>query len=217
MLSLTAGGFGSNRYSLATNSGPEPCVEPPWLWKTIADQQSAARLGRAYLDAHREYRQCHALLTDIERTLIRQDASVSLTADSAQTASALQRLVRKEYARGEVVSVAGWVLSKTEARLYALVAPGKRKQTSSRWSPQSRSSSLTSSAIRPPAGDTTPVTRSSRPSQSGRPVQPAPRAPYAAVPGSIRTPSLLKVSFSCLSASIPRVHPGRFRHLMRGL
>jgi len=121
LLSLTAYGFGSNRYSLA-NSGPEPCVEPPWLWKTIADRQSAARIGRTYLDAHPEIRQCHTLITDIERTLKRQDTSVSLTADADQTASALQRLLRKEYARGEVVSVAGWVLSKTEARLYGLVA-----------------------------------------------------------------------------------------------
>lgn len=121
LLSLTAYGFGSNRYSLA-NSGPEPCVEPPWLWKTIADRQSAARIGRAYLDAHPEIRQCHTLITDIEQTLKRQDTSVSLTADADQTASALQRLLRKEYAHGEVVSVAGWVLSKTEARLYGLVA-----------------------------------------------------------------------------------------------
>jgi hypothetical protein len=121
LLSLTAYGFGSNRYSLA-NSGPEPCVEPPWLWKTIADRQSAARIGRTYLDAHPEIRQCHTLITDIEQTLKRQDTSVSLTADADQTASALQRLLRKEYAHGEVVSVAGWVLSKTEARLYGLVA-----------------------------------------------------------------------------------------------
>jgi len=121
LLSLTAYGFGSNRYSLA-KSGPEPCVEPPWLWKTIADRQSAARIGRTYLDAHPEIRQCHTLITDIETTLKRQDTSVSLTANADQTASALQRLLRKEYERGEVVSVAGWVLSKTEARLYGLVA-----------------------------------------------------------------------------------------------
>jgi len=121
LLSLTAGVFGSNRYSLA-NSGPERCVEPPWLRKTIADRQSAARIGRAYLDAHPEYRHCHALLTDMEQTLKRQDTSVSLTADAEQTAGILQALLRKEYARDEVVSVAGWVLSKTEARLYALVA-----------------------------------------------------------------------------------------------
>jgi hypothetical protein len=121
LLGLTAGGFGANRYSLA-NTGPESCVEPPWLWKTIADRQSAARLGRAYLDAHPEYPHCHALLTDIERTLKEQHASAPLTADAEQTASTLQSLLRKEYARGEVVSVAGWVLSRTEARLYALAA-----------------------------------------------------------------------------------------------
>jgi hypothetical protein len=121
LFSLTAGGFGSNRYSLA-DSKPEPRVEPPWLWKTIADRQSAARLGQAYLDAHPEYHQYNALLTDIEQTLKRQDASISVTAGAEQTASALQRLLGKEYARDDVVSVAGWVLSRTEARLYALVA-----------------------------------------------------------------------------------------------
>lgn len=121
LLSLPAGAFGAQRYSLA-NTEPEPCVEPRWLRETVADQKSAARIGRAYLDAHPEYRQCHMLITDIERTLKRHDASVFPTADAVQTASALQRLVRREYVRGEVVSVAGWVLSKTEARLYALVA-----------------------------------------------------------------------------------------------
>jgi len=120
ILSLTAGGFGSNRYSLA-DSGPDPCVEPPWLWKAIADRQSAARLGQACLDAHPEYGHCHALLMDIERTLKRQSVSISPTADAEQTASALHHLLRREYAGDEVVSVAGWVLSKTEARLYALV------------------------------------------------------------------------------------------------
>jgi hypothetical protein len=121
LLGLTASGFSARRYVLA-NSGPEPCLAPPWLWKSIGDRQSAARLGRAYLDAHPETRHCHALLTDIERTLQKQDATVSLTTDADQTASALQALLRKEYAHGEVVSVAGWVLSETEARLYALVA-----------------------------------------------------------------------------------------------
>jgi hypothetical protein len=36
--------------------------------------------------------------------------------------AALQRLVRAEFARDQVASVSGWVLSRTEARLYALVS-----------------------------------------------------------------------------------------------
>lgn len=120
LLSLTAGGFGTNRYSLAGSGGGD-CVEPQWLRKIIADRQSAARLGRAYLDAHPEYRHCNALPMDIEQTLQRHDASVSAMMDAEQTASALQRLVVSEYTHGEVVSVADWVLSKTEARMYALV------------------------------------------------------------------------------------------------
>jgi len=120
LLSVTAGSFGAGRDALAS-SGPEPCVAPPWLWKTIADRQSAARLGRAYLDANPEYSHCPTLLTTIERTLKKRGASAPVTANAEQTASALQAQLRKEYANGEVVSVAGWILSKTEARLYALV------------------------------------------------------------------------------------------------
>ena len=62
------------------------------------------------------------MLASIEQALNRQDASLTLTADAGQIAGALQRLVRQDYARDQVVSVAGWVLSVTEARLYALVA-----------------------------------------------------------------------------------------------
>jgi len=120
LLSLTTGGFGGNHYALA-KSGSELCVEPPWLRNTIADQQSAARIGRAYLDAQPEYRYCQVLLTDIERALKRQNPAVPLATDAEQTASTLQGLLRKEYAHDEVVSVAGWILSTTEARLYALV------------------------------------------------------------------------------------------------
>ena len=98
-----------------------PCLAPPWLRSAIADQQSAARLGRAYLRTHPHQRQCHTLILDIERALTAQDTAIKRTADAAQTA-ALQQLVRKEYAQGEVVSVAGWILSQTEARLYALAA-----------------------------------------------------------------------------------------------
>jgi hypothetical protein len=120
LLGLTARSVSAGRYTLA-NSGPDDCVAPPWLWKTIADRQSAARLGRAYLDANPEYSHCPTLLTTIERTLKKRGASAPVTANAEQTASALQAQLRKEYANGEVVSVAGWILSKTEARLYALV------------------------------------------------------------------------------------------------
>jgi hypothetical protein len=120
LLGLTVGGLAASRSPAGT--APDPCVEPRWSHKTIGDRQSAARIGRAYLDLHPNYRRCHRLIADIEKALKRQDASFSLTADAEQTGSALQRLVRKEFTRGEVVSVAGWVLSGTEARLYALTA-----------------------------------------------------------------------------------------------
>jgi hypothetical protein len=52
--------------------------------------------------------------------------------------------------------------------------------------------------------------------RSGLPVQPATRAPCGAVPGSILAPHILHASSPTCSASIPRVHPGRFRRLMLG-
>jgi hypothetical protein len=120
LLSLTAGSIGNNRYSLA-DSGAESCLEPLWLRKIITDRQAAARLGRAYLDTRPAYRHCPALITDIEQTLKTEGASISAMSHAEQTASVLQAVLSKEYRNDEVVSVAGWVLSETEARLYALV------------------------------------------------------------------------------------------------
>jgi len=117
LFGLTAG---RTRYSLADDE-PEPCVIPQWLQKTIPSQKSAARLGLAYLDEHPQHRHCHRLIKHIEQTLNRQDAAVSPKSDASRIA-ALQQLVRNEYLHDEVVSVTGWILSKTEARLYALAA-----------------------------------------------------------------------------------------------
>lgn len=120
LLSLTAVSIGNNRYSLA-GSGAESCLEPQWLRKIITHRQAAARLGRAYLDTRPAYRHCRALITDIEQTLKTKGASISAMSHAEQTASVVQGVLSKEYRNDEVVSVAGWVLSETEARLYALV------------------------------------------------------------------------------------------------
>jgi len=97
-------------------------VQPQWLRRIVAGQAAAARLGRAYLDKHPQQRDCTRLMTSIESALQEQGASFSAGANAEQTAAVLQQLVRDEYARGEVTSVAGWEVSVTEARLYALVS-----------------------------------------------------------------------------------------------
>jgi hypothetical protein len=90
--------------------------EPAWLERILYDRAAAARLGRVYLDSHPEDRDPDALVGAIE------GAAGELPADPRQAIVSLQRQVRDEYARDAVVPVSGWVLSRTEARLYALAA-----------------------------------------------------------------------------------------------
>lgn len=112
---------GLSRYSLANNQ-PEACVQTSWLRESIADKDAAAELGRTYLEAHPRHRRCRALIADIEQALRKEGISVFSENDTDRIITALQRVVRREYRHDEVVSVAGWVLSNTEARLYALAA-----------------------------------------------------------------------------------------------
>lgn len=121
LLSLTTTALSGNRGELVGGAA-EVCLKSQWLRKLIADRQSAVRLGRAYLAAHPRYRHCTTLISDIEQRLQRPVSSVLAMRDVEQITGALQRLVVADYTRDEVVSVAGWVLSKTEAQLYALTA-----------------------------------------------------------------------------------------------
>ena len=108
--------------SLTTGCPGTDNAKPTWLSDAIVDPEAAAHLGRAYLDAHPEYDNSNMLVTDILRALARYDVSATAGAPEKlrQTVAALQQLLRHEYAQGEIVTVNGWVLSVTEARLYAL-------------------------------------------------------------------------------------------------
>ena len=121
LLSLMAGAAASSRLALA-DSGTQSCVEPQWLSNIIYDRTSAQRLGQAYLNAYPRYRRCDLLIADIEGALQKLQADTSSTAGAMPVSAALQRLVRAEYAGDQVVSVSGWIVSRTEARLYALAA-----------------------------------------------------------------------------------------------
>lgn len=94
------------------------------LQNLIADSDAAASLGRAYLDAHQKYQTVDTLLNDIHRALLQHDADAAKQIDSDRVATALMEQVASEYAHGHVESVAGWLLSITEARIYGLAAMG---------------------------------------------------------------------------------------------
>ena len=121
LLSLMAGAAASSRLALA-DGGTGSCAEPPWLGNIVYDRTSAQGLGQAYLNAHPRYRRCDLLIAEIQRALQQLQADTSSTAGAMPVSEALQRLVRAEYAGDQVVSVSGWIVSRTEARLYALAA-----------------------------------------------------------------------------------------------
>lgn len=103
-------------------SAEEATAAPAWLPPMIGDPEAAARIGRVYLDARPQYRSPELLIADIERSLSKHDAALTDLSDTNRVTAALHKLVRMEYIRNDVVSVGGWILSATEAHLYALLA-----------------------------------------------------------------------------------------------
>ena len=93
---------------------------PLWLMRAVADPESASRLGGVYLAAHPSEHDATSLAEAIGRTL---DTFQPLPGTDSPGAGfeLLDSVVREEYSHGEVVLVDGWLLSRTEARLYALV------------------------------------------------------------------------------------------------
>lgn len=82
----------------------------------ITDREGAARLGRSYLGVHPTEARRGVLVRDLVG--LTEPTSVS---DASREVAAR---IRGDYAAGSTVVVDGWVLSRTEARLYALVALG---------------------------------------------------------------------------------------------
>ncbi len=121
LASLTAA-CSDTDHSASVGKAGNTGAEPVWLAHIIGDPEACARLGRAYLAAHPEYYRGDTLVADIQRALAKYDESAVFTRDPQRTVTALQLLVREEYIRGEVEAVTGWILSITEARLYALAA-----------------------------------------------------------------------------------------------
>jgi hypothetical protein len=107
----------------ATQQWPARAQSSPKRWSDwlldAHNRQAVTRLGNAYLAAHAAQRNTGVLIDAIDRGLA---ATAAAPASLAESAALLQERVRYEYTRGEVVRVGGWVLSVTEARLYALVA-----------------------------------------------------------------------------------------------
>ncbi len=93
---------------------------PVWLQNITGQREATIRLGRAYLESHPAEQEPDHLLSLIDQALVKlPDIDHKQLNDSTRIAEALKRLVRAEYINDDVVNPLGWVLSVTEARLYA--------------------------------------------------------------------------------------------------
>lgn len=94
-----------------------------WLVENSDLRDAAVRLGKAYLRVYPADMDKRRVLAEIDKVINANLATGNLeAADLQQVGAALQRAVRGEFVADTVVTVEGWVLSRTEARLYAAVA-----------------------------------------------------------------------------------------------
>jgi hypothetical protein len=87
------------------------------LLATLRQPSSAARVGQAFLAAYPGERDAEALTEEI---LTRVSGAHPI--GTRRLRQAISREIRQDFASGRVVSVDGWILSETEAKLCGLVA-----------------------------------------------------------------------------------------------
>ena len=98
-------------------------VWPNWLQHVVGEPIAVIRFGKAYISAHPDENDPDDLLRLIDEALSRlPDIDPNQPLQPIQIAMALKRLVRTEYIDDDILSMEGWILSRTEARLYALAA-----------------------------------------------------------------------------------------------
>lgn len=83
------------------------------------DRSMAAAIGREYLTSHPSGAREAALDPTLLRVI---EAVASRRHNLPATRAAFVASQQADFERGDVVGVAGWMLSRSEARLYALVA-----------------------------------------------------------------------------------------------
>ena len=89
----------------------------PALLALLSDPESGAVVGRAFLAGFPAERARVRLERELWRNL-----EVSAHTPARRLRAQLSRAVKRDFATGNVVVVAGWTLSRTEARLAALAA-----------------------------------------------------------------------------------------------
>jgi len=110
---FTGGGLGGCRAWPITDTPDGLSAEQ--LAAMVGERDAAARIGEAYLRDWPAERDLGVLLASLDSALPGRSAAGTPFGD-------LERVVREEYRRGDVVRVRGWLLSRSEARLYAVIS-----------------------------------------------------------------------------------------------
>lgn len=92
----------------------EGVMPAAWLDEVIGNLEAASRIGKLYMAAHTEEQTADRILDEIATTV-----QGRLDFDGVSAA------IKSDYVRGETVSVDGWIISRSEARVYALAALGR--------------------------------------------------------------------------------------------
>ncbi len=95
---------------------------PPWLAAISGRPEAVLHFGTAYLQQYPEERDRKAIIAAIESRMADLPGGGAAADCTVDQLLILQGVVRGEYLRGEFVRIAGWSLSRTEARIYAAVA-----------------------------------------------------------------------------------------------
>lgn len=117
LIGMAAGGLGGCAATLSSSVDAERSGQ--WLAAMTGRGEGMARFGSAYLRDFPAERDLQVLWHALYEVLERQGAEFAAAVDPAGAFMYLDRAVREEYRRGEVVEVDGWLLSRSEARLYA--------------------------------------------------------------------------------------------------
>ena len=93
-----------------------------WLSRVSGERGAVVRLGNQYLLAYPEERGVEPLLAAIRTSLTDYLGGPPDVSDQDALRAAVRDLVSEEYRLGELAHVHGWVLSRTEARIYGAAA-----------------------------------------------------------------------------------------------
>lgn len=97
-------------------------AEPQWFHALFRHREAVLHIGVAYLETRTGEQRDGFLLQAIEQSLTAASGDAWFGGERGALLAGLNRVIRAEYRRGDVVDVGGWILSQTEARVYALVA-----------------------------------------------------------------------------------------------